>query len=130
MALWFQHRLEPMAIDRSSYCHLPARRQLPARSLRQTQNSPSVDRGQRGVKTNCWDPCALTHRSHIFLQSWRASGSLEYSVSTYAAPANPGLLAHDDPLEGGASVRATKAPRPFINTRRPVHLLHTHFARP
>src|SRR3981081_2593150 len=66
IAVWFQHRLEPMAIDRSLCCHLPARRQFPARFLRQAQNSPFVDRVQRGVKTNCWHPCALTHCSHIF----------------------------------------------------------------
>jgi hypothetical protein len=31
LAVGFQHRLEPMAIDRALYCHLTARRQLPAR---------------------------------------------------------------------------------------------------
>src|SRR3981081_3579430 len=59
-----------MAIDRSLRCHLPARRQFPARFLSQAQNRPSVDRVQRGVKTNCWHPCALTHSSHLFLQSY------------------------------------------------------------
>src|SRR6202022_3138544 len=69
------YRLEPIAIDRSLYCHLPARRKFPARFLRQAQNSPFVDRVQRGVKTNCWHPCALTHSSHIFCSPTTATST-------------------------------------------------------
>src|SRR5665213_2925926 len=69
MAVWFQHRPEPVAIDRSLYCHLPARREFPARFLRQAQNCPFVDRVRGGVKTDFWHPYALIHSSHI-LQSY------------------------------------------------------------
>src|SRR5439155_1933923 len=70
IAVRFQHRLEPIAIDRSLYCHLPARRQFLARFLRQPQNSPLVDRVKRGVKPNCWHPFTLIHSGRICLQSY------------------------------------------------------------
>src|ERR1700721_1250325 len=65
VAVWFQHRLERMAIDRSLHSHLAARRQFRARLLRQTQDGPPVDRVQVCVKTNWWYLSELTHRSHI-----------------------------------------------------------------
>ena len=61
ISVWFEHRLELNAIDRSVDGHLPARRQVLARRLRQPQHSRCVDRGQRGVEANGRSLCALSH---------------------------------------------------------------------
>src|SRR5439155_13814262 len=81
-----------MAIDRSLYCHLPTRRQFHARFLRQAQKSRFADRVQRGVKTNCWHPCALTH-GHLVLHSFDRNLRAEQihevrtAVGQYSGPA-------------------------------------------
>jgi hypothetical protein len=61
ISVWFEHRLELDAIDRSVDGHLSARGQVLARRLRQPQYSRCFDRGQRGVEANGCTLCALTH---------------------------------------------------------------------
>src|SRR6266487_1797853 len=102
ISVWFEHRLEPGAIDRSVDGHLPARGQVLARRLRQPQHSRCVDRGQRGVETNGRSPCALRHR--------RLSSS-------------PFRTRHPDDDTSSSASRLTlyKTQRPRNTPRRPGH---------
>ncbi len=53
LAVWFQHRLECMAVDGPPNRHLAARRQHPAGLRGQAQQSPFVQRVRRCIKLNC-----------------------------------------------------------------------------
>jgi hypothetical protein len=76
MSVWFEHRLELDAIDRSADGHLPARGQVLARRLRQPQHSRCADRGQRGVEANGRSLSALSHRrpSSLPFRIWHPDG--------------------------------------------------------
>src|SRR5207302_8347445 len=103
IAVWFQHRLELMAIDRSLYCHLPTRRKFHVRFLGQAQNSRFVDRVQRGVKTNCCHPCALTHDGHQFLHSHDRDLAADMIDHRIGRPWPSGLWAFTPRLMTGTS---------------------------
>ena len=61
LPVWFQHRLELVAVDRPSYCHLPARRQPFTRFLGQAQNSPVANGDRRSPQNESLIPgCAAS----------------------------------------------------------------------
>ena len=105
ISVWFEHRLEVDAIDRSVDGHLPARGQVLARRLRQPQQSRCIDRGQRGVEANGCTLCALSHRRLHPLRSGHGT-----PMATPPSSASR-LSLYSEFLRGSASMRT----RSFCN---------------